>query len=72
MTLRKACAAAGPELGHRPVCPHAIHPVCVCVDAGARQALYLVRVVERHDAQWPEAAEHGEDSQTQVVPGGLH
>lgn len=32
--------------------------------------LYLVRVVKGNDAQWPEAAEHGEDGQAQVVPRG--
>lgn len=34
--------------------------------------LYLVRVVKGNDAQGPEAAEHGEDGEAQVVPGGQH
>lgn len=29
-----------------------------------------MRVVKGNDAQWPEAAEHGEDGQAQVVPRG--
>lgn len=31
---------------------------------------YPLGEVEGSDAQWPEAAEHGEDSEPQVVPGG--
>lgn len=31
---------------------------------------YPLGEVEGGDAQWPEAAEHGEDSEPQVVPGG--
>lgn len=34
--------------------------------------LYLVRVVKGNNAQGPEAAEHGEDGQAQVVPRGQH
>lgn len=34
--------------------------------------LYLVRIVKGNDAQGPEAAEHGEDGQAQVVPRGQH
>lgn len=34
--------------------------------------LYLVRVVKGNDAQGPEAAEHGEDGEAQVVPRGQH
>lgn len=30
---------------------------------------YPLGEVEGGDAQWPEAAEHGEDRETQVVPG---
>ena len=30
---------------------------------------YPLGEVEGSYAQWPEAAEHGEDSETQVVPG---
>ena len=33
---------------------------------------YLVRVVKGNNAQGPEAAEHGEDGETQVVPRGQH
>lgn len=35
-------------------------------------SLYLVRVVKGNDAQGPEAAEHGEDGEAQVVPRGQH
>ena len=35
-------------------------------------SLYLVRVVKGNNAQGPEAAEHGEDGQTQVVSRGQH
>lgn len=31
---------------------------------------YPLGEVKGSDAQWPEAAEHGEDSESQVVPGG--
>lgn len=31
---------------------------------------YPLGEVEGGDAQWPEAAEHGEDGEPQVVPGG--
>lgn len=34
--------------------------------------LYLVRIVKGNDAQGPEAAEHGEDGQAQVVPRRQH
>lgn len=34
--------------------------------------LYLVRVVKGNNAQGPEAAEHGEDGEAQVVPRGQH
>lgn len=41
--------------------------------AGLRSpSLYLVRVVKGNNAQGPEAAEHGEDGQTQVVSRGQH
>lgn len=33
---------------------------------------YLVGQVEGGNAQRPEAAEHGEDAEAQVVPGGHH
>lgn len=36
-----------------------------------RQA-YLMRQVEGRDTQRPEAAEHGEDTEAQVVPWGHH
>lgn len=36
------------------------------------QGLYLVRVVKGNNAQGPEAAEHGEDGEAQVVPRGQH
>lgn len=35
-------------------------------------SLYLVRVVKGNNAQGPEAAEHGEDGQAQVVPRRDH
>lgn len=38
-----------------------------CLCSGQR---YLLRQVEGGDAQRPEAAEHGEEGQTQVVLGG--
>lgn len=34
-----------------------------------REASYPLGEVEGGDAQGPEAAEHGEDGETQVVPG---
>jgi len=34
--------------------------------------LYLVRVVKGNDAQGPEAAEHGEDGEAQVIAGGQY
>lgn len=33
---------------------------------------YLVRVVKGNNAQWPEAAEHREDGEAQMVPGRQH
>lgn len=31
-----------------------------------------MRVVKGNNAQWPEAAEHGEDGEAQMVPGWQH
>lgn len=31
-----------------------------------------MRVVKGDDAQWPEAAKHGEDGEAQMVPGRQH
>lgn len=39
---------------------------------GRRREAYLVGQVEGRDAQRPEAAEHGEDAEAQVVPWGHH
>lgn len=69
MLSKTAPAHLAPDPILHVLCPALQWREMAQVEALGPMSSYPLGEVEGGDTQWPEAAEHGEDSETQVVPG---